>query len=246
MTGITLGAGLMYILDPDRGNRRRALMRDKCSRAWHKSGVAIGKTSRDITNRSRGVVAEMSHLFRKEEAPDEILVDRVRSKMGRIVSHPGAIAVTAAGGSVTLSGPILAGEVAPLLKCVASVRGVNEIENQLEVHETSGDVPALQGGARRPGKRFELLQDNWSPTARLLTGIVGGALSVYGATRQDVPGLAMSALGLGIIARAATNTDVKQLVGIGRHNEADNQEGANAQAPPANAPEKHETARQGL
>ena len=35
--GLGLGAALMYVLDPERGKRRRALVRDKAVRAAHKS-----------------------------------------------------------------------------------------------------------------------------------------------------------------------------------------------------------------
>jgi osmotically-inducible protein OsmY len=69
----------------------------------------------------------------------------VRSKIGRVVSHPGAIEIAADQGSVTLRGPILAGEVDGLLSCVSSVKGVKGVENLLEAHEQAGGVPGLQG-----------------------------------------------------------------------------------------------------
>jgi hypothetical protein len=40
--GIGLGAALMYTLDPDRGNRRRALVRDKLVSAAHKTSGGLG------------------------------------------------------------------------------------------------------------------------------------------------------------------------------------------------------------
>jgi uncharacterized membrane protein len=46
LTGVTLGAGFMYFLDPDRGHRRRALVRDKVSRA---TNVGLGFVSRALS-----------------------------------------------------------------------------------------------------------------------------------------------------------------------------------------------------
>lgn len=39
LVGIGIGAGLMYALDPQ-GNRRRALARDKVTKAVHKTGLS--------------------------------------------------------------------------------------------------------------------------------------------------------------------------------------------------------------
>src|SRR5438105_6119672 len=105
--GVGLGMGMMYLLDPDRGNRRRAMIRDTAARTVHQTGDAIGTTSRDLSNRTRGMVSEIASLFRGDETSDEVLTSRVRSKLGRLVSHPHAIEVRVRDGHVTLSGPVL-------------------------------------------------------------------------------------------------------------------------------------------
>ena len=56
--GIGLGVGLMYMLDPDKGRRRRALVRDQLTSASNRASKALGRTSRDLSNRAQGVVAE--------------------------------------------------------------------------------------------------------------------------------------------------------------------------------------------
>ena len=175
----------MFLLDPARGKRRRALVRDKFALATRKTGDCIEVTSRDVANRTRGLMAAIQSRLSSEQPDDAVLVDRVRSKLGRIVSHPSAIEVTAQNGNVTLSGPILATEAPHVLSCVNWVPGVKEIQNNLEVHEQADNHPALQGGRERPGYRFELLQQNWSPTARLLAGAAGASLAVYGGTRRN-------------------------------------------------------------
>ena len=95
------GAGLMYLLDPGSGKRRRARLRDKAVHAGGAAGEAIGTTSRDLRNRAAGVAAQARALVRGEEVPDRVLEERVRSRLGRAVSHPGSIEVTARRGAVT-------------------------------------------------------------------------------------------------------------------------------------------------
>src|SRR5829696_9409379 len=144
--GLGLGTGIMYLLDPDRGKRRRALLRDKVVSAARTTGDGVEVTARDLRNRTQGLITDIQSRFSSEPADDVVLVDRVRSKLGRIVSHPSAIQVTAQNGNVTLAGPILTAEVPELLACVKHVKGVNEVVNNLEAHDQPGNHPALQGG----------------------------------------------------------------------------------------------------
>src|SRR5262249_17172101 len=149
-----------------------------------------------------------------------------------LVSHPHSIVVTAADGRVTLGGPILAREVDGLLALVRRVRGVDAVENRLEVHQQAGTVPGLQGGRTRPAARPELLQAQWTPTPRPLAGAAGGALVAYGAKRRDLLGASCCALGAGFIARGATNKPVARLTGVGAgHRAVDVQKAINIAAP---------------
>ena len=61
--GIGIGAALMYILDPDQGRRRRALLRDKLVSMSNKTSRAVGRTSRDLRNRAQGVVHEAGSML---------------------------------------------------------------------------------------------------------------------------------------------------------------------------------------
>jgi hypothetical protein len=87
--GAGLGAGLMYLLDPQGGGRRRALARAKAVHLLKKGGEAALKTSRDLGNRTKGLLAEARSSLRHEAVDDDILLDRVRSKIGRVVSGNG-------------------------------------------------------------------------------------------------------------------------------------------------------------
>lgn len=214
--GLGLGAGLMYWLDPDRGRRRRALLRDTINHAGHVLNCAAGTTTRDLSHRAQGLWAESSHLFKHDEASAEVVTARVRSRLGRTVSHPHAIQVTAQDGHVRLSGDILADEVDDLLTCVAKVRGVRTVENQLVTHDRADNVPNLQGGRARNARRFAFLQGNWSPTTRLLAGVTGGALLTYCLKQRDYASESLGTLGFFLLARGLTNWDLKSLVGVGR------------------------------
>ena len=85
--GIGLGAGLLYIFDPDRGKRRRATARDAAHHIANAFDDAVGKTSRDLSNRAHGLVAELDSIFRCEDADDDVVAARVRSKLGRVVFY---------------------------------------------------------------------------------------------------------------------------------------------------------------
>jgi uncharacterized membrane protein len=209
------GAALMYFLDPDRGAKRRHLVIDQFLHAGHVAADAADMTARDLGNRARGLAAETRAGFADDAADDRVVEGRVRTELGRTVSHPSAITVTANQGTVTLSGRVLAAEVDELLRRVHDVRGVRGVENALEVHESAASAPALQGGTRRPGPKSELAQENWAPATRLLTAVGGGALAAYGLRRRDPVGVALGLAGLALLARGTTNTELGRLAGAG-------------------------------
>jgi uncharacterized membrane protein len=217
--GGALGALAMYFLDPRDGRRRRARTRDKMVHAARVLNDAGKVTARDTAHRAKGMWATTRKLFKHEEVSDEVLVGRVRAELGRVVSHPHSVEVTAAGGHVTLSGPILAEEVRPLLRCVRGVGGVRAVSDRLAVYEDGAHVSGLQGGQPRHGSRFELMQDNWSPAARLASGSAGTAM-LLAATRARGGMCALLGLsGSALLARAATNKNLSALLGMGRASE---------------------------
>src|SRR5215813_14234743 len=176
------GAGLMYLLDPDRGRRRRAMARDQMA---HTVNVLINSTkitARDLSHRVHGFLAEGAHLFSNQEVSDETLEARVRSKLGRLVSHPHAIAVAVDQGRVALSGPVPAGEVNGLLRGVSKIPGVQVVKDALMAHIRTEDSPGLQGSQPRVKSRT-----NWTPTKRLFAFAAGGAFVGYCLRRRDLP-----------------------------------------------------------
>lgn len=220
LTGLGVGAGLMYFLDPERGRRRRALVRDQITHSANISADAVGATGRDLTHRATGAVARVRGSWRRGPVDDAVLIERVRAQLGRWVSHPRAIDVEAVDGCVTLHGPILQAEVKPLLQAVARVRGVCDVVNALEEHKDAENVPSLQGGSTPHIPQPDIWQREWSPTTRLAVGTTGAALAGYGASRRDVPGALLAATGVALLARATTNLETSRLTGIGARRRA--------------------------
>ena len=203
LAGAGLGAGAMYLLDPSRGRRRRARLGEAATHAAHRGQAIVGMTARDVQHRLSGLAARALDRVIEEPAPsDEVLAERVRARLGRLVSHPGAIDVTASHGKVTLSGPVFEAEVEQLLSGVGAIAGVSEIENRLEPHREATHISALQGQGPRTVPSSQRKAFRWTPTARLLTAIAGLALVALSSQRRPIPRAATGIAGLELIDRA--------------------------------------------
>ncbi|HEU5439669.1 MAG TPA: SRPBCC family protein [Ktedonobacterales bacterium] len=220
VTTAGLGAAAMYLFDPERGERRRALLRDKLTRLANVSDRALNKVSDDLANRLQGAAAEFQSLGRDGSASDDVIVARVRSQLGRVCAHPGAIEVTAQGGRVTLSGDVLADEAEVVVARVGAVRGVQSVTNRLHASKNAADVPALQGGRKRTGNEPEFLRAHWNPTARFSGGIVGAGLTIYGLARGGLGGLVAGVPGALLLLRSLTDKPISQLTGLGAGRQA--------------------------
>lgn len=147
--GAALGAGLMYLLDPQGGRRRRALIRDKAYSKTRHTSERLRRRTQDAANRARGVAVEAARPFHRETPDDRRLAERVRAHLGRVATHPRAISVFADQGCVTVGGPILSHEADRLLSSIASVPGVQEVVDALERHDSPEGIPSLQGEGRQ-------------------------------------------------------------------------------------------------
>jgi hypothetical protein len=68
--GALLGAGLMYLFDPEAGRRRRALLRERLGRYVDRTTEAVDVKSRDVVSRTRGLVVELRDRMRGESRVD--------------------------------------------------------------------------------------------------------------------------------------------------------------------------------
>ena len=141
--GLGLGAALMYVFDPDRGKGRRARIRDKVDSTAHKIGDAAEKMGRDISNRAQGMVAQSKSLFSNQGITDDVLVQRVRSRFGRLPVEIAGFDVLAHDGIVTLRGQIAEDEVPKVLRAARFVRGVKAVDNHLTVSPRQEGTPPI-------------------------------------------------------------------------------------------------------
>ncbi|HEX7327780.1 MAG TPA: BON domain-containing protein [Casimicrobiaceae bacterium] len=209
-TAAVLGAAGMFLFDPDKGRRRRALARDWSRHATANVAHAARTAARDIAHRMQGIEAQALREFRCGDTPDDLqLIERVRAALGRAVSNPHAIQVGANRGRVVLSGPVLAAEAATLVDAVSGVAGVSAVDNELVVHDEPGSVPSLQTDPRAHRRRTT----HWAPAMRA-GALVGGAAAVaYGLRRRTPATLALAVAGAALAARAATDRPLAKLLG---------------------------------
>jgi hypothetical protein len=172
LVGAGLGAAAMYVADPASGRRRRGRLHDLAVHTGKVVQTATWASSRDVEHRLAGVAAR-SRAWIGHEAPpiDDVLVARVRARMGRLVAHSSAIEVHSNKGVITLSGTVSETEAAHLLAGVGKVHGVLGVEGRLERR-------AEEAGVSAP-KRIR-----WSPAIRFLVG-VGGLMLTALASREE-------------------------------------------------------------
>lgn len=218
------GAGLMFLLDPRSGRRRRALLIDQVNRGFRDGRQFAKKVRVDAENRTRGLYHQSRSALRSKATDDETLVGRIRSALGRLSAHPGAIEVSCEDRVARLTGDILAQEVGQVLRGIRNVPGVRDVVNEMHVHEDAAFVPALQGRSDpRATVEPEYLQDNWSPAPRVLASAIGLGLlaSSFSAPRAGAASIALGVTGAAILARAVSNRPLTGLISF----DADAEEG---------------------
>jgi uncharacterized membrane protein len=201
----------MYFLDPQHGTRRRAMVVDRANRFVNTLDTSIDTAVEDARNRARGVLSEMTARLSDQDAPDWILEERVRSNLGRTGYSTRTLDIRAEGGRVHLGGTVLRGTEDAIVKAALRTRGVHGVENNLRVVDDSQDIPALQGSSAMMPQQT---QRNWSPATRLLSGVGGSLLTLYGLTRRGVAKPVLSTAGLVLTARGVTNLDTRSLLGL--------------------------------
>jgi hypothetical protein len=129
LIGSLIGAGMSYYFDPRAGNHRRSLLKDRVRHDGRMLARTVRRTTFDFAHRLQGLIAEFRKSLDGSQrvVDDVVLVERVRSKIGRVVSHPRLIKIESDHGNLRLTGYALNKELMPLFNCVRRVRGVKRI-----------------------------------------------------------------------------------------------------------------------
>jgi len=149
------GAGLMYLLDPDRGAARRSQVCDQLSGTLSRMGNFFRKSGRDLANRVTGTETQdgnrsSSPRNAQEDSDGERLLQRIRADLGRVLSFPAQVQLMCdANGAVTLYGRVPAAESERLLSAVRSVPGVRQVNNRTETYSSTEVGNPLSGWTQK-------------------------------------------------------------------------------------------------
>jgi hypothetical protein len=209
----------MYLFDPDRGRRRRALIRDQVVKAETTAREIVEDGRKDVANRATALTQRAGSIFKRRASNDNAVAQRVRSRMGRFVAHPGSVEVSVADRRVTLSGSILSHEHGDLIDAIRSVRGVSDVEDHLSVFERTEGMAELQGSGRARSERAEFLQAQWSPAARMVGAGAGAVLAVL-ALRGGAKGLLYGTIGTLLLIRTGKNQPLGQTFSKAQRNDS--------------------------
>ena len=141
--GVAIGAGLVYLLDFDRGLSRRAHLRT----GLRKFGEIVDRTVRDVRKRLHAVPLQQAarvFLVPRQPVPDWVVAERTRVETWRTLAHPDSVQISVLDGRVTLWGPVLVGEPETLRRRLLKIPGIRQLELQLTMREESAAARELQ------------------------------------------------------------------------------------------------------
>lgn len=128
---VATGAALMYYLDPQQGRRRRALLRARGTVAGNDASAALRAGSRHVADRAQGALSQARQTLQGNPPADDVLRDRIRSRMGHVIERPGLVNVDVQQGFVVLRGHASIEEIEDLTLQLSAMRGVSGVDNRL-------------------------------------------------------------------------------------------------------------------
>lgn len=133
---VAAGAALAWLLDPQSGRRRRAVLSDRVGAFFRRGARSGGRTARGVASGAYGLKQKATHLREQpKDFDDQTLKAKVETELFRAADSPkGQIAVNAQQGIVQLRGEVGSPEmIDELVARARKVNGVREVENLLHL-----------------------------------------------------------------------------------------------------------------
>ncbi len=134
------GAMMMYLVDPDQGRRRRAMLRDRVLGMFRAMRRMLGRRARVVVAQTYGMTQQVQHLQPEDwSVPnDATLAQRVESELFRDPEIPkGRININAEAGIVVLRGELDRPEqIRSIEQAVSGMPGVRGVHNLLHLRGT--------------------------------------------------------------------------------------------------------------
>ncbi len=207
LAGLAAGAGFAYFLDSRRGAGRRSQVVQRAGRVAREMEATVEAGARDLSARARGLAHEARARIESARAPDDVVVERIRARLGRLTAHAHAIRVASREGRVELTGPVLRTEHARVVRGIRMVRGVLDVEDHLEPHDASEGVSRLQGSPAQPGPLHEPPHGYRSPGLLLIAGVSGAYLVLRALLGRGLARIPAGFVGAALIARVLSESE---------------------------------------
>jgi osmotically-inducible protein OsmY len=145
------GAAVMYFFDPDRGEGRRAMARDRMNGVMRRGKLNMERQTRYREGQVEGLMHQVRTRGQEGPVVDDIaLKDRIESEVfGRRGFPKGKVNVEVIDGRARLDGELdTESEIDEVMDEVKAVQGVTEVESYLHMKGTAAPNKAA---ARRAG-----------------------------------------------------------------------------------------------
>lgn len=209
--GLCTGAVAAYFSDSKIGEIRRTAFAKGAKRILTKAAHEGKKSLEDSRNHLVGLLSQYTPKFQAEQASDRVLEERIRSRIGRVVSHPHKIHVVCQGGVATLWGIVPQEEISELVRVAEATPGVSEVLDHLEIGPAEEFATGQNNPLREARNEIRL---NWSRSKRLLVGTTGAALALTGIRRKDWLGRALAVVGAGLVARSTMQNHLRATLAL--------------------------------
>ena len=137
LLGAAAGTAAAFLGDPDRGRARRAQLSQQAAARSREASTQLSKRAKDLTNRTKGEVAEQIKQRTSDDVPDDpkLLEQRIRSEVfGHRDDVTEVVLRVDAPGTVALKGTVPTSvSERELIAAVADVDGVVDVNSELVV-----------------------------------------------------------------------------------------------------------------